>query len=593
MNKTLVFVALATGGLMAQPLWAAEAPAFSNDPIVVTASRSQQADAGLSSTATLTREDIERSQAPDLLELLRLQAGIDLARAGGPGAQTSLFMRGSNSNHVLVLIDGMRVSAVGTGGLAWETLDVGIIERIEIVRGPQAARWGSDAIGGVIQIFTRKPEGAEVHGAWGRYRDRRVSASMGNQHFGLSASVRKVQGFSAQNENGFSWDPDKDGMDNFSLSLGGQAELGPGQFSWQARGNDGQVEFDQGVSDIQSWSAMTRWQQDLGSDWNWQLSAGLHRDELDTRAPFGDSITMTRRAQMGVQTEYRLGDHSIWLLGLDGWRESGYSSGAWQGDRHNLGGWTGLEGSNERFDWQASLRADRDQRFGSATTGSLGAGYHPSENWRVSARVSRAFRAPDFNQLYYQGFGGLFAGNPDLDPETARAAEIGLDWTPAQGHRIGLSAHETRISDLIDFSGPDFGAINIARARIRGVELVHRFTGQHWRSELNLTWQEPEDRASGERLMRRAEKKLGGSLDYLLANGSWVGLELSYTGPRPDVGDIELPGLTLVNLRAGLPLGDGFRLEGRVDNATDREYQPLWGYNAARRSAHIALRWQY
>ena len=142
------------------PNAAAEEDPWSDAPIVITAGRIEQQLGEVPARITvLDRDTIERSQAPDLLELLRLEAGVDLARTGGPGGQTSVFLRGSNSNHVLVLIDGVRVAASGTGAFTWEILDPSLIDRIEIVRGPRAARWGSDAIGGVIQSFTRRGPG--------------------------------------------------------------------------------------------------------------------------------------------------------------------------------------------------------------------------------------------------------------------------------------------------------------------------------------------------------------------------------------------------------------------------------------------------
>ncbi|NEZ02878.1 TonB-dependent receptor [Wenzhouxiangella sp. XN201] len=569
------------------------ADSWDGEPIVVTASRSPAATGdSLTRSSVIDRDAIEASQAGDLLELLRLEAGIDVARGGGPGSQTAVFMRGSNSNHVLVLIDGVRVSAAGTGAFAWENLDPAIIERVEIVRGPRAARYGSDAIGGVIQIFTRRPDGAQFRVGYGRYDDRRASAGWGTRNFGLSVAMRRFDGFSAQNENGFAFDPDDDGFDNDSLALGGELGLAGGTWSWNARASDGQVEFDQGVSDMRNYSARTEYRSALSGPWQWQASIGLHRDRLETETAFSDSETVTRRLQTGIQAERALGNNQLWLLGVDAWRESGYSADSWSGDRYNIGAWTGLEGRHNSFDWEMSLRVDEDELFGSATTGSLAGGWRPSEDWRLFARFGRAFRAPNFNQLYSPGFGGLFAGNPDLDPETAQSGELGLDWTPTDRQQFDLSLFEQRIDDLIDFSGPDFQAININRARIRGAELVHRFNAGQWHSQTSLTWQDPENRDSGDRLLRRPEEKAHTTLDYRFDNGGWAGLEVSYTGERADVGGVELEDFTLVNLRAGWPLGTGFRIEGRIDNLTDRDYEPLAGFNAPGRSLFVALSWQ-
>ncbi len=561
-----------------------------DDTIIVTAARTGQAlDQALARTSVITRDDIELAQAPDLLELLRQQAGVDVVRTGGPGGQTSLFMRGSNSNHVLVLIDGVRVAAAGTGGFAWELIDIALVERIEIVRGPRAARWGSDAIGGVIQIFTRQPEGVRVRAGYGRYRDRALSAGIGGQQAGLMLAGRRVGGFSAQNERGFAFDPDDDGLELLSAAAGGASRLGPGVLDWSARLADGEIEFDQGVSDVTNYALRLEYQMDPVGAWRWSGSTAMYRDRLDTEAPFGRSENNTRRLQAGLIGENRIGDSAAWLLGVDAWQESGVARGSWSDSRYNLGAWTGLDGSVNDFDYELSLRADRDQLFGNALTGNLAAGWRPGEAWRVFASIGRAFRAPNFNQLFSPGFSGLFAGNPDLDPETSVSLEAGADWQLAPSARLSLSLFQTRIDDLIDFAGTDFQAINIRRARIQGAELAYRLRAENWRAQAQLTWQDTEDRDSGLELLRRPQQKAGVSLDRLFTGGHWLGVELLYVGDRVDVGRVELPSYTLINLRGGWQFSDTLRLEGRLENAGDRFYEPAFGFNAAGRALFVAL----
>ncbi|MFA7541753.1 MAG: TonB-dependent receptor plug domain-containing protein, partial [Lysobacterales bacterium] len=191
---------------------------------VVTASRApEQVDTSLATVSVIDRGQIQASQAHNLLELLRHQAGIDLARSGGHGSAISLFLRGTNSNHVLVLVDGVRVSSMNTGALDWSNLPLAQIERIEIVRGPRAAYWGSDAIGGVIQIFTRRLDGPVFAVHAGSQDTRRVQAGIGadngQAHFSLVVGHDRSDGFSAQNEDGFNYWPDDDGYRQRSLGL--------------------------------------------------------------------------------------------------------------------------------------------------------------------------------------------------------------------------------------------------------------------------------------------------------------------------------------------------------------------------------------
>ncbi|MFU8832169.1 MAG: TonB-dependent receptor domain-containing protein [Wenzhouxiangella sp.] len=584
---------LATAGLLFtfSSLWAETE--IASEPMMVTATRSEQpASASLASVSIIDRDQIERSQAPDLFELLRLEAGVDITRTGGPGGQTSLFLRGSNSNHVLVLIDGIRVAAAGTGAFAWELLDPAIVERIEIVRGPRAARWGSDAIGGVIQIFTRQAEGVSARAAYGRFRDRSLTSSFGTGTAGLTVAARRVGGFSSQNERGFAFDPDDDGFRNFSATTAGSAVTGPGLLSWNARMASGETEFDQGESDFLNYAGGLEYRTTGSGPWQWQASTAAYRDRLETETAFGTSEVITRRVQAGVQAETRVGESSSLLVGVDGWRESGVSRNQWSENRYNIGIWSGVDGSLGRFDHEASLRLDRDELFGSAVTGNLAGGWRPADAWRVSAGIGRGFRAPDFSQLFSPGFGGLFAGNPDLDPETSWSTEAGLQWLGLQNQRFSLALFDTRTDDLIDFAGTDFQAINIRKARIQGAELSHTFSSRAWRSQASYTWQDAEDRDTGQALLRRPKEKAALSVDRLLANGSWFGGEVLFNGSRLDVGQQDMPSYTLINLRAGWSLPAGFRLEGRIENLTDRDYEQLFGFNTHGRSLFVALSWE-
>lgn len=583
---------LAVASLLVSGGHLAAQSAYEGEPVQVTATRSQQPlNDALAAVSVITREDIERAQAPDLLELLRLEAGIDIVRSGGPGGQTSLFMRGTNSNHVLVLVDGVRVSAAGSGGFTWEIIDPSIVERIEIVRGPRAARWGSDAIGGVIQIFTRLPDGAAARAAYGRYDDRQLSAHVGNGFLGLNVAGRKVEGFSSQNPSGFSYDPDDDGFENLSVSARGDYQLGSGDLSWSARLADGDVEFDQGESDFLNYALRGAYRKASDGPWAWEASAAFYRDNLETDDGFSISDAATRRIQTGLQAERTIGRGTTWLLGADAWHVDGDTSDSFDHDRENIGVWTGLDGQRGDFSWETSLRADHDSQFGEALTGNLAGGWRMTERLRLSASLGRAFRAPSFSQLYSPGFDGQYAGNPELDPETSLSGELSLDWFGPGGHGLGLSVYHNEVDDLIAFSGPDFQAVNIERARIRGAELTYRFTSEHWRAESNLTWQDAENRTQDSALLRRADLKGSISLDRTFDNGGWLGTEIVHVGDRPDVGT-DLPAYTLLNLRAGWPLGAGLSLEGRVENLTDKDYEPVAGYNAARRAAFVALRWQ-
>lgn len=591
LNKSLIRPVLA-GFFLWPTIAQSDSSIDASEPLVVTATRAEQSlGDSLAAVRIIDRDDIDRSQAPDLIELLRLEAGVDILRGGGPGAQTSLFLRGSNSNQVLVLIDGVRVAAAGTGAFAWEVIDPALIERIEIVRGPRAARWGSDAIGGVIQIFTRQSRGLMLRTGLGRYGDRKFGLAAGNDDWQISAAYRQVDGFSAQNSRGFAFDPDKDGFDNQGLALRGRIPISVGELTLHARATRARVEFDQGESDVLNYSGGLDWRLTGPEQWIWTLSLATLRDRLETATAFGQSEALTRRLQLGAQAERPLGPGGQWLIGLDGWRESSVNRGVWSQDRNNIGVWTGISGSLGRLDHEASLRIDRDSGFGSAVTGNLSGGWRLSDIWRLQASLGRSFRAPNFNQLFSPGFSGLFAGNPDLDPERSLAGELGLLAQFGPGQRLLLTGFESRISDLIDFAGDDFQAINIRRARIRGVELEQQWQAGAWLGRNQLTWLDAIDRDNDQPLLRRARYKAAAQLDYRFPNGGWLGAEASYSARRFDIGQVRLDDALLVNLRAGWSLGRHWQIEGRLDNLTDRQDEPLIGFNGPGRALHVALRW--
>ena len=335
-----------------------------DETMIVTANRKLETiDSPLARSSVITRDDIDRSQAEDLKALLQLEAGIDLSRTGGAGGQTSLFMRGTNSNHVLVLIDGLRVAASGTGAFQWELIDLAQVDRIEIVRGPRASRWGSDAIGGVIQIFTRRANGMRLQANAGSYGQLGGALSVGDGQRSVNLSAGRVDGFSAQNERGFAYDPDRDGFDHQQISTQGTQVLANGTVQWAGRWLNAQTEFDQGSSDAEQISLKLGYQTEL-NDWMMLVEAGHHRDELETVTAFGQTQNLTRRTQFSVIGERAIQANLDWMAGLDGWRELGINKGSWRERREHWGVWSSLTGRHEKRSYAISLRLDDDDRFG-------------------------------------------------------------------------------------------------------------------------------------------------------------------------------------------------------------------------------------
>lgn len=580
---------------------AAHAQTVTEQPeVVVTASRvATTVDASLADVSVITRADIEASGAPDLYDLLRMQAGVDIARAGGPGQQAAVFLRGTNSNHVLVLIDGVRVASANTGGLDWSQLPLDAVERVEIVRGPRASYWGSDAIGGVIQIFTRRLDGPRAAVQYGSYADAAGSAGIGQWGerggFSVQAGLRHVTGFSATNPLAFGYNPDDDGYRSKNLAARGAYRLGAQTLSATLLRNDSDNAFDQGRTHVVEQSAGVGLDGALADGWTHRLSLGLARDSLLTPDFF--SLLKSHRESLTWQNTFALGAQQRLIAGLEYVEEHGESRDTFAGStlyadsRHNAAAFAGWQGDAGRLDWELAARRDQNSEFGGATTGSAALGLRLTDWARVTGSWGRAFRGPNLNEQFSPGYGGLFAGNPALKPERSRSGELALELTPAPALRAKLAAYRTDVSDLIDFTGPNFRAGNTARARIDGIEADLDWRAGPWSANANATWQDPRDARTDAPLLRRPKHKGNLQLTRTLGERLTAGVELVASGPSPDFGG-NLPGYAIVNARLGITLAPAWHLQLRAENLADRDYALIRGYNTPGRSGWIELAWQ-
>ena len=610
-SRFSISIALALAGVVVHA--ADERPVATQPTVEVTASRvAETTDASLADVSIITRADIDAAAAPDLLELLRLQVGMDVVRTGGAGEQTSVFLRGTNSNHVLVLIDGVRVASSNTGAFAFENLPLEAIERIEIVRGPRASYWGSDAIGGVIQVFTRKLQGPSVAASYGTYRSAAGSAGYGAWSdaggFSVQLGERHVGGFSATNPGVCSspndpyciFNPDDNGFQNHNAVLQGSYRLGAQTLSASALRSDGTQSFDNGSSDGISHTvdqaAGVNLEGDLSATWHHRLSIGTSREDIDTPA-FADGYRSTRE-QVSWTNDVALAPTQHLIAGLDYVHDRGVSidtsgfGAPYDVSRDNAGVFAGWRAQAGALDGDLSARYDHYDNFGSAVSGSLAGGWKLSDEMRVTASYGTAFRAPNLNELYSPGYGGYYAGNPELDPERSRTAELGLDWHLDAANRLSVRGFATRVHDLIDFSGGStFQAINVDRAAIDGAELIHSWHAGEWSVDSNATLQDPRNQDSHTQLLRRPKQKLDSVIERRFGERLHGGVEFIASGKREDVGSVTLPGYAVVNLRAGYDLDATWRVGLRLENAFDRDYELAHGYNTPGRSGYLEVSW--
>jgi vitamin B12 transporter len=603
-------LALALSLIFASPAHAETLPEYVGETIVVTPTRvAQRLATPLQHTSVITRMDIESSAARDLPTLLRQESGVEIAQTGGLGAQSAIRIRGSESDHVLVLIDGVRVNSVTTGATAIDQILLAEIERIEIVRGNVSSVYGSEAIGGVVQIFTRRGQGdMKVSGsaALGTDDYRKLALSIGGalgdtrMHFGVVRT--RTDGFSSAREEFipalFTFAPadiDDDAYRNTTLNLALshsiQAGHDIGLTAFQSRGD---TEFD-GTSQNHSDQALTALSAYSENRWlpGWhsrvQVSQGVDDLLSDFNGAPGDRFK-TRNRQLTWNNTVDAGQGTL-RLGVEGLWQRLDTNVAYSDDARRVGsmvaGYTLAAGAH---DFQANLRYDDYSDFGGATTGLVGYGYRLTPAVRVSATVSTAFRAPTFNELY-----GPFGSNPALDPERARSAEVGLTYSGAYG-LARATAFITRTRDLINFVPPTFTATNVDQAENRGIELSWsgRLAGLDVRSALTL--QNPEDKTTGLGLLRRAERFGSVSLGQARGAFDWHA-EVLASGPRPDVHAtaftrITVPGYAVLNLNLGWKPARDWKLSGKLVNLLDKDYSLVHGYNTQGRGAMIELAYQ-
>ena len=580
------------------------------DPIVVTATRTPlPLSQVLADMSVLTREDIERKGAGSVADVLRGAPGIELSRNGGPGGTTSLFLRGGESRFTMVLVDGVRVDSQATGGAAWEAIALSQVERIEILRGPASALYGSDAIGGVVQIFTR-PAGpglaADLGLGIGNLGTTRADASLrgtqGAVDFSLSAAAERSDGFNAiVNPANSSYVADRDGYKSRSASARVGLKLSDAhrlEVSALVQRLDAQYDAFASQADDRSRhdldSVRAAWVAQWHKDWRSQLSVGQATDRYESRpSPY---LSETRVRSYAWQNDYAIGAHSLNATlerREDRLDNSGLTASATPGlgdrQQNSLGGGYAWRDAGRAL--QLQVRQDRDSEFGHHGSGALAGGVDLGAGWRLQASAGTAFRAPTLYQRFSE------YGNAALKPETSRDVEASLKYAQA-GREFSATAYRNRIADLITFGAQGvcasaFGCYrNTAQARLQGLGLQARSQVAGVRLNASIDLQSPKDASTGRLLARRSRQHLSLQADTDVA-GWALGAQLLASGKRFDnaANTIVLGGYSVVNVDAQYRITPQWRLLLRVDNAFDRDYQTARDYATAPRTGFVGLRW--
>ena len=577
------------------PLNAAETAA--SETIIVTATRTEipLSDAIVPVTV-ITREDIELSLATDLAELLRFQAGIDLGRSGGPGQATSIFMRGTESNHTLVLIDGIRINPGTLGGAAIQHISPEIIERIEIVKGARSALFGTDAIGGVINIITRRARDAYVETSVGvgSFNTSSAYVSAGNRsdsgEFGITLNWQDTDGYAPRVDSEL-----KRGYDNLSVNLYASRRLGNNEFSvrhWQAEGNVEYLDFflspvDQ---DFKNSTTAIELTSDFSDRATSKLVVSFMQDDIAQNQ--ADDFVESDRISLDWQYSHELENHTLTggLFAVDENASTLSFGSGFNEDTTVRAVFLQDQWSHDRHKTFVAVRLTDHETFGKHTTWNAEYALEISDAWTFNTGIGHAFRAPDATDR----FG--FCGNPSLRPELADEVQLGFRFEPGTGHSVDIEFYSTNIDDLIDveFDPQTFEctAGNIARAEIRGTQLGYEFRGERFVFRAGFVRQSADDVITGARLLRRAEETA--TLSYTQDVGAHrFGLSLVASGDREDFGGVSLPGYVLANLSGQIRLSDAWILHSRIENLFDTQYQTAASYRMQERAGYIELKYRW
>ncbi|MGO3908090.1 TonB-dependent vitamin B12 receptor BtuB [Huaxiibacter chinensis] len=579
----------------------------SADSLVVTANRFQQpVNTVLAPTDVVTREDIDRWQSRTVLDVMRRLPGVDIAQNGGMGQSSSLFVRGTEAKHVLVLVDGIPVARPGISNSSdIDQIPVSLVQRIEYIRGPRSAIYGSGAIGGVVNIITMTGEersqinagvGSKGYQEYdGTYRKR-----FGDTVVTAAGAYQTTKGFNVQPHSTYSGDNDRDGYRN-KLFWGGIEHKFNDYFdgSFRGYGYASNADYDQGnygydggndehQNYTQSWDAAMRFHSGIYSsqlvanyqrikDYNyssqtWRYAPGYSLDDMEQRyIQWGNNVIVGHGAISG---------------GVDWKQEKLMSLGTTSSDhykRDNTGLYLTGQQQIDSVTLEASGREDHDEQFGWHGTWQTAAGWEFVEDYKVTLSYGTGFLAPSLGQQFGAERFGI-SSNPNLKPEESKQWEAGLegltgpvDWR--------LSTYRYEIQNLIDYNNNAY--FNVKSATIKGLEWTANVTTGPVDHRLTLQYVDPRDDETGKQLYRRAKQQVKYDLSGQAYSLGWD-VTWQYIGERYDYDydnarRVQMGGVSLWDVALSYPVTSHLTVRGKIANLFDKDYETVYGYQTAGR----------
>jgi vitamin B12 transporter len=591
---------------------APDAPDAAPDTVVVTATRTpQRVDEVIADTLVIGSDEINHSGAGSVADVLGRQRGIEIVRNGGAGANTAVFLRGANANQVVVLVDGVRIGSSTTGTAAWNAIPLSSIDHVEVVYGPLSSLYGADAIGGVVQIFTKKSEGKPAFsasaggGTYGTNQyDASVHGSTGGEHsisYALSGAHEGSEGYSATHPGAYGYNPDADGYKRNSVNGRIAVQLAPGhEIGAQMLQSRLRALFDNGSDpyDVHSTQDVDSYAVFLNDRFlpNWRSSVLLARSydrsgSFGGDGPYDTSQINTRQDEFTWQNTVTFGGDTLQVL-FGHRKEAVVASSPAELTRSRITNSAAVSYDMKRGSHllDLSVRHD-DSDYGGKTTGAVGYGYEIMKDLRATASYGTSFRAPNYNELYYPDYG--FAGNK---PEQGRNLEAGLRYrlgdTDLQGNW-----YRNRVTDLLVTATPcptrtGSCAYNVDHALLEGWTLASDTHLGDWNLRANLDLQDPHDETTGKQLARRARRHASLAADYTLG-AVQAGAEVQASGVRYDdaANAHRLGGYGLLNLYSTWHVSPDWSLLLRIDNVADKRYELARYYGTAGRSFFAAIRY--
>jgi vitamin B12 transporter len=587
----------------------AESSNYTLDPVVVTATRTPQTlNQNIAPVIVITAEQIEQSHASDVAELLRQHAGLDLGKNGGPGQVTSVFIRGTESDHVLLMIDGVKINPSTAGGPPWEYISPYMIERIEIVKGPRSSLYGSEALGGVVNIITKRAAQGQQWQAsaeFGAQNTKKYNASyhtkQSTTRLGANGQVFSTDGFPPRITQDFGGEHNNISVDGYfgydtnNLDM----ELA----TWQSRGTTKYVGLDENYVETpkdqdfknSSTSLTTKYRT---GNWGQTLKLShvtdeIHQNQISRIYDFTDfsliessDFSITKRNALDWQNDIKIGTDHLITAGLYLSQENTASMSFGIGYDEDTSINAMYVQDITKIGAHKIVIAGRltdHEDFGTEDSYNIDYGWALSPSISLLAGIGKGFRAPNASER----FG--FAGNPDLKPETSRNIELGLKYKFNKNQRGNISLFQNEIKNLITyhdadgFLGPQPGQMeNIGKSRIRGIEVSYHYQQQPFSFYAEGVLQNPKDQDNDQLLVRRSKRSFTGRFSYT-KNSITSGIETMYSSYREDIDDlgerVRLPGYGIVNLFIEDQLDKNWGLGLKIENLFDKQYQLVSGYN--------------